>query len=102
MRFASFDANRSYLMGAIAQIDANDPEGAFATLTRGHDDVDEDGLVTPIDADHPDYEKYQVLDQIILSARELVAADPQGAREKLVSGLKAFGWADESAAAKGS
>jgi hypothetical protein len=100
-RFASFDANRSYLMGALAQIDADDPEGAFATLTRCHGDVDEDGIVTPIDADHPDYEKYQTLDQIIMKARDLISSDPHEARHALVAGLKKFGWADESAAAKG-
>jgi hypothetical protein len=100
-RFTSFDANRSYLMGAVAQIDADDPEGAFSTLTRCHDDVDENGLATPIDAAHPDYEKYQTLDQIIVRARELIASDPKGARQELVAGLKKFGWADESLAAKG-
>jgi len=100
-RFTSFDANRSYLMGAIAQIDADDPEGAFATLTRCHGDVDEDGLATPIDASHADYEKYQTLDQIIVRARELIASDPHGARQELVAGLKRFGWTDEPAAATG-
>ena len=68
-RFASFDANRSYLLGAIAQIDGDDPEGAFAILTRCHSDVDEEGLATPIDADHPDYEKYRTLDQIIVESK---------------------------------
>jgi len=51
-------------MGAIAQIDGDDLEAAFATLTRGRGDIDPKGLSTPIDADHPDYEKYQRLDQI--------------------------------------
>jgi hypothetical protein len=100
-RFVSFDGNKSYLMGAIAQIDENDAEGAFATLARCLGDIDPDGLVTPMDANHPDYEKYRALDQIIVRARSLVASDPQGARNELISGLKQFGWADESATAKG-
>jgi hypothetical protein len=100
-RFASFEGNRSYLMGAIAQIDGNDAEGAFATLTRCHGDIDPEGLSTPMDVDHPDYSKYQSLDRIVLRARDMIASDPEGARELLVSGLRAFGWVDESAAAFG-
>ena|ERR1700722_12611593 len=100
-RFASFDSNRSYIMGAIAQIDADDTEGAFATLTRCEGDIDPEGLSTPMDASDPDYQKYQRLDRIIVTARELIASDPAGAREVLVSGLKEFGWTGESAAAQG-
>jgi hypothetical protein len=97
-RFVSFDANRSYLLGAIAQIDRGDPEGAFETLTRCHGDIDPEGLATPMYSDHPDFAKYLMLDQVVGRARGLVESDPRGAREALVSGLREFGWADELAA----
>jgi hypothetical protein len=101
-RFVSFDGNKSYLMGALAQIDGDDLDAAFATLTRCRGDIDPEGLSTPIDADHPDYEKYQRLDQIVARARDLITSDPHAARQVLVSGLRKFGWADEQAAAQGS
>jgi hypothetical protein len=101
-RFNSFEANKSYLVGAIAQIDSGDLDGVVATLTRCHSDIDPGGLATPMDANDPDYQRYQRLGQIILNAREMVTSDMQGARAELVSGLKEFGWSDGlTAAAKG-
>jgi hypothetical protein len=92
-RFTSFDGNKSYLMGAIAQIDADDSVEAISTLERCLGDIDPEGLSTPIDADHPDYQKYQRLNQIVVKARDLLRPDPPAARQELVSGLKEFGWA---------
>jgi hypothetical protein len=101
-RFNSFEANKSYLVGAIAQIDSGDLDGVVATLTRCYGDIDPDGLATPMGADDPDYQKYQRLNQIVSSARDRVISDMQGARAELVSGLKEFGWADGlTATAKG-
>ena len=97
--FFSFDANRSYLLGAIAQLDCGDSQGAFESLTRCHGDIDPQGLATPMDRDDPDYRKYQALDEIVVKARNLIGPDPQAARKELASGLRAFGWADESSAA---
>jgi hypothetical protein len=94
-RFASFDANRSYLIGAIAQIDKGDPQGAFETLTRCHGDIDPEGLATPMDTQDPDYLRYQGLDRIAMKARDLIGSDPRAARQELVSGLATFGWVDE-------
>jgi hypothetical protein len=88
-------------MGAIAQIDDDDAEAAFVTLSRCQADIDPDSLATPLDPDHPDYPKYQKLDQIVARAMGLLASDPHGARQVLVYGLKEFGWADEPAAAHG-
>jgi hypothetical protein len=96
-RFASFDANKSYLMGAIAQIDSDDTDGAFANLTRCLADIDPEGLSTPIDADHPDYARYQKLNQIIVTAKSLLESSPEAARQELATGLREFGWADEVA-----
>jgi len=87
-------------MGAIAQIDADDPVEAFSTLERCIGDIDPEGLSTPIDADHPDYEKYQRLNQIVVKARDFLGSDRQAARRELASGLREFGWVDESRAAK--
>lgn len=99
--FASFDANRSYLIGAIAQLDGGDSQGAFETLARCHGDIDPQGLATPMDKDDPDYGKYQTLDEIVIKARDLIGPDPQAARKELVFGLQAFGWTDESSAPAG-
>jgi len=99
-RFVSFDGNKSYLMGAIAQIDGDNLDEAFATLARCHGDIDPEGLSTPIDADHPDYEKYQKLDRIITRAKDLISSDPWAARQELNAGLREFGWADDAASAK--
>jgi hypothetical protein len=98
-RFVSFDANRSYLMGAIAQIDCGDSGGAFETLTRCHDDIDPEGLATPMDADDRDFVRYRKLDRVITKARDLISSDPGAARAGLMSGLKEFGWLDKLAAA---
>src|SRR4051794_11980821 len=100
-RFSSFDGNKSYLMGAIAQIDGENPEEASVTLARCLGDIDPEGLSTPIDADHPDYEKYRRLNQIVERAKDLLGSDPQAARRQLVSGMAEFGWLDGAAAAEG-
>jgi hypothetical protein len=98
-RFNSFEANKSYLVGAVAQIDCGDLDGAVATLTRCHCDIDPEGLATPMDAEDPDYQRYQKLSRIVLKARDMVALDMQGARAELVSGLREFGWTDGLTAA---
>jgi hypothetical protein len=100
-RFTSFDGNKSYLMGAIAQIDNDNPEEASVTLARCVGDIDPEGLSTPINSDDPDYEKYRRLNQIVVRAKDLLSSDPQSARRQLVAGLSEFGWLDEAAAAKG-
>jgi hypothetical protein len=96
-RFASFDANRLYLSGAIAQIDQDDTESAYATLTRCLGDIDPDGLSTPIDAGDPDYIRYQRLQQIVSQAIKIVGSDPNGARQALSGALREFGWNDQAA-----
>jgi hypothetical protein len=88
-------------MGAIAQIDGDHPEEAFATLTRCLGDIDPEGLSTPLDADQPDYEKYRRLNQIVMRAKDLLGSDPQSARRQLVSGLTEFGWLDDAIPGEG-